>query len=59
MPRGMSIKGWEVKKETDTADEKAQAYKELERWEFILRVTKSSEKRELAKKRIEYWKRLV
>lgn len=59
MPRGMSAKGWEVKKETDTADEREQAFKELEHWEMRLRKARTDSQRILAEKRIEYWKRLI
>ena len=59
MPRGMSIKGWEVKKETDTADEREQAFKELEHWELRLRKARTENDKALAEKRIEYWKMLI
>lgn len=62
MPSGMSLKGWEVKKDTDTAEEKAQAFKELEHWELKLRLAKAKNKKgkiKEAEKWIEYWKRIV
>ena len=59
MPRGMSIKGWEAKKDTYLADEKEQALKELEHWELRLRRARTEKDRLLAEKRIEYWKRLI
>ena len=52
-------KGWELKKENDTADEREQAFKELEHWEMRLRKARTEKDRELAKKRIEYWKQLI
>ena len=52
-------KGWELKKENDTADEREQAFKELEQWEMRLRKARTDSQRILAEKRIEYWKRLI
>lgn len=52
-------KGWELKKENDTADEREQAFKELEHWEMRLRKARTESQRILAEKRVEYWKRLI
>lgn len=52
-------KGWEQKKVNDTADEREQAFKELEHWEMRLRKARKESQRILAEKRVEYWKRLI
>lgn len=52
-------KGWDVKKEERETEEREQAMKELEHWEFKLRRARTEKQRALAEARVEYWKTLI